>query len=200
MVDSCRTCPSCREGLEQYCDKQRGLPSHTTVRTNTFPGKQDVRRLLHTKSWLTNISACTFPKSFICRQWHRLLCARDYSLLSAIALGHWPGQGKIGHRGAWRPGSHGREALACVFGAHTVAVSPPRPGKNGRCTAAGRPMRVVISRNAEEMEEARNQLRSDRQHGSRPRTIWMRTRRCLKARWNARAGRRARASTTRRRA
>ena len=25
MVDSCRTCPNCREGLEQYCDNELTL-------------------------------------------------------------------------------------------------------------------------------------------------------------------------------
>src|SRR5579871_2874761 len=30
MVDSCRTCPNCREGLEQYCDNHLALTYNST--------------------------------------------------------------------------------------------------------------------------------------------------------------------------
>ena len=44
MVDSCRTCPSCQEGLEQYCE--------TTGMVGTYNGREKRHRRAHLRRLL----------------------------------------------------------------------------------------------------------------------------------------------------
>ena len=48
LVDSCRTCASCEEGLEQYCDDGGSVFTYSAPIAQ--PG-DDLRRVLDQRSW-----------------------------------------------------------------------------------------------------------------------------------------------------
>lgn len=145
MVDSCRTCPSCQAGLEQFCDhgatftynsedKHQGGPtyggySESVVVDEAFvlkvPGGLDL--------------AAAAP----------LLCA---GITTYSPLRHWkvgPGQ-KVGIVGLGGLGHMGVK-FAHAFGAHTVLFTTS-PGKieDGKRLGADE---VVVSKNADEMAQ-----------------------------------------------
>jgi uncharacterized zinc-type alcohol dehydrogenase-like protein len=143
MVDSCRVCPSCRAGLEQYCensptftynseDKHLGGP--------TFGGYAE--SIVVDEAYTLKISpsadlAATAP----------LLCA---GITTYSPLRHWkvgPGQ-KVGIVGLGGLGHMGVK-LAHAFGAHVVLFTTS-PGKVADGLRLGAD-EVVVSKNADEM-------------------------------------------------
>jgi alcohol dehydrogenase (NADP+) len=146
MVDSCKTCRSCREGLEQYCDTRGTILTYNSPDAH-FPGKPtyggysshivvDERFCLHV-SEKQNLAAVA-----------PLLCA-GITLYSP--LHHWGaskgrkvgivGLGGLGHMGV---------KLSHAMGAHTVLfTTSPNKAEDGKRLGADE---VVISKNKNEMD------------------------------------------------
>jgi uncharacterized zinc-type alcohol dehydrogenase-like protein len=144
MVDSCRMCPNCIEGLEQYCDRELTLTYNSPDKHN--PGKMtyggysnqivvDEHFVLHVSDKLD--LAATAP----------LLCA---GITTYSPLRHWnagPGK-KIGIVGLGGLGHMGVK-FSHAFGAYTVLFTTS-PGKSADAKRLGAD-EVVISKNADEM-------------------------------------------------
>jgi alcohol dehydrogenase (NADP+) len=147
MVDSCKTCPSCREGLEQYCETNGTIFTYNSKDPH-FPGKGtyggysshivvDERFCLHVSDKL-NLAAVA-----------PLLCA-GITLYSPLK--HWGatkgkkvgivGLGGLGHMGV---------KLSHAFGARTVLfTTSPGKAEDGKRLGADE---VVISKNQNEMDK-----------------------------------------------
>jgi uncharacterized zinc-type alcohol dehydrogenase-like protein len=147
MVDSCKTCPSCREGMEQYCETGGMVFTYNSADPHN-PGKPtyggysshivvDERFCLHVSNKL-NLAAVA-----------PLLCA-GITLYSPLR--HWGatkgkkvgivGLGGLGHMGV---------KLSHAFGAHTVLFTTS-PGKTEDAKRLGAD-EVVISKNQNEMDK-----------------------------------------------
>lgn len=145
LVDSCRTCPSCKAGLEQYCDvgfvgTYNGEDKH--LGGVTFGGYS---------------TAVVVDEAFV-------LCVPDPKNLAAVApllcagittyspLRHWKvGKGqKVGIVGLGGLGHMGVK-LANAMGANVVLFTTS-PGKTQDAVRLGA-QEVVISKNAAEMEK-----------------------------------------------
>ena len=145
MVDSCRTCPSCRAGLEQYClaspiwtynseDKHLGGHTFGGYSTNVVV---DVAFVLRVPAGLD--LAGTAP----------LLCA---GITTYSPLRHWkvgPGQ-KVGAVGLGGLG-HMAVKFARAFGAHVVLFTTS-PGKIADGLRLGA-HEVVVSKDADAMKK-----------------------------------------------
>jgi uncharacterized zinc-type alcohol dehydrogenase-like protein len=143
LVDSCRTCPECRDGLEQYCDNK--------VFTYNSPDKHLPGKMTY-GGYATRI---VVDQDFVLRLSDRLdlkgvgplLCA---GITTYSPLRHWKvskgqkvgivGLGGLGHMGV---------KLAHALGAHTVLFTTS-PGKAADAKRLGAD-EVVVSRNADEM-------------------------------------------------
>src|SRR5450830_1731199 len=143
LVDSCRICPDCAEGLEQYCDNgiyTYNSPDKHTGKT-TFGGYSnqivvDEHFVLHISAKL-NLAAVA-----------PLLCA---GITTYSPLRHWkvgPGS-KVGIVGLGGLG-HMAVKLAHAMGAHTVAFTTS-DSKRDAAKALGAD-EVVISKNPDEMK------------------------------------------------
>jgi len=144
MVDSCRQCPSCAEGLEQYCDRELILTYNSPDKH--FPGKMtyggysnqivvDQHFVLHVSDKLD--LAATAP----------LLCA---GITTYSPLRHWkagPGK-KVGIVGLGGLGHMGVK-FSHAMGAHTVLFTTS-PGKVADAKRLGAD-EVVISKDLDEM-------------------------------------------------
>lgn len=145
IVDSCRTCGACREGLEQYC--QVGFTGTYNAPTADPPG--------HTLGGYTQ--RIVVDEGFVLRITHPaeqlaavapLLCA---GITTYSPLRHWkvgPGS-KVGIVGIGGLGHMGIK-LAHAMGAHTVAFTTSE-SKRADARALGAD-EVVVSRNPQEME------------------------------------------------
>lgn len=145
MVDSCGQCPSCGEGLEQYCD--RGATNTYNSPTKDAPG--------HTLGGYAD--HIVVKESFVLKVSHPeaqlaavapLLCA---GITTWSPLRHWgagPGN-KVGIVGIGGLGHMGVK-LAHALGARTVAFTTSE-AKRADALALGAD-EVVISRNREEMK------------------------------------------------
>ena len=145
MVDSCRTCPSCRHGLEQYCenattwtynspDKHLGGP--------TFGGYSE--RIVVDEAFTLKV-----PGSLDLAAAAPLLCA---GITTYSPLRHWnagPGR-KVGIVGLGGLGHMGVK-LARAFGAHVVLFTTS-PGKAEDALRLGA-HEVVISKDANAMRK-----------------------------------------------
>jgi uncharacterized zinc-type alcohol dehydrogenase-like protein len=148
MVDSCRTCPSCREGLEQYCEKgftgtyngpaqQDGGNTYGGYSERIVVDEQFVLRVSHTD----NLAAVA-----------PLLCA---GITTYSPLRHWgagPGR-KVGIVGLGGLGHMGVK-LAHAMGAHVVLFTTS-PGKEADAKRLGAD-EVVISKDKQQMAAHRN--------------------------------------------
>ena len=148
MVDSCRTCHGCKEGLEQYCDNGA---------TFTY-NAQDKHIGGVTLGGYS--SAIVVDESFVLRIPENLDPAAAAPLLCAgittySPLRHWKaGKGKkIGIVGLGGLGHMGVK-IAHAMGAHVVMFTTS-PGKTGDARKLGAD-EVVISRNADEMASHAN--------------------------------------------
>jgi uncharacterized zinc-type alcohol dehydrogenase-like protein len=143
MVDSCRRCPSCADGLEQYCERELILTynspdKHTGKMTYGGYSNQivvDEHFVLHVSDRLDLAAAAP------------LLCA---GITTYSPLRHWQaGSGKkVGIVGLGGLGHMGVK-LSHAFGAHTVLFTTS-PGKAADATRLGAD-EVVISKNPGEM-------------------------------------------------
>lgn len=148
LVDSCRTCPSCQQGLEQYCEKGFTL-------TYNSPEKQTGG--VTYGGYSTNIVA---DQAFVLRIPDKLPLAGVAPLLCAgittySPLRHWKvGMGqRVGVVGLGGLG-HMAVKFARAFGAHVVMFTTS-PGKAEDARRLGA-HEVVISKNAAEMEKQVN--------------------------------------------
>ena len=143
MVDSCRHCSECDDGLENYCDKMVGTyngptpdaPGHTMggYSQQIVVNERYVLRISHPEAQLAAVAP--------------LLCA---GITTYSPLRHWkvgPGQ-KVGVVGIGGLGHMGLK-LAHAMGAHVVAFTTSE-SKRDAARALGAD-EVVVSRNAEEM-------------------------------------------------
>jgi len=144
LVDSCRTCPSCGEGLEQFCDN--GMTFTYNSPDAHLPGKMTYggysKQVVVDEAFVLRVSekgdlAATAP----------LLCA---GITTYSPLRHWKmGKGhKVGIVGLGGLGHMGVK-FSHAFGAHTVLFTTS-PGKveDGKRLGADE---VVISKNPDEM-------------------------------------------------
>jgi uncharacterized zinc-type alcohol dehydrogenase-like protein len=144
MVDSCRTCPNCSRGLEQYCVHFPTLTYNARDEHSggvTYGGYSE--RIVVDEAFTLKVSdeanlAATAP----------LLCA---GITTYSPLRHWdvgPGQ-KVGIVGLGGLGHMGVK-FARAFGAHVVlfTTSPSKVADGKRLGAH----EVVISKNAAEMK------------------------------------------------
>ncbi|HCE5828587.1 TPA: NAD(P)-dependent alcohol dehydrogenase [Pseudomonas aeruginosa] len=143
LVDSCRHCPACNAGLEQYCDDlvfsyngpTADAPLHTLGGYSQQIVVKDefVLKISHPQEQLAAVAP--------------LLCA---GITTWSPLRHWKvGRGqKVGVVGIGGLGHMGIK-LAHALGAHTVAFTTSE-GKRAAAHELGAD-EVVVSRNAEEM-------------------------------------------------
>ena len=149
MVDSCRRCPSCAEGLEQYCQHGFTLtynspsadkPGHTLggYSQKIVVDKSFVLKIRHPKEQLAAVAP--------------LLCA---GITTWSPLRHWragPGK-KIGVVGLGGLGHMGVK-LAHAMGAETVAFTTSN-GKRADALRLGAGI-AVVSSNPDEMQQHAN--------------------------------------------
>lgn len=143
MVDSCRTCPSCQAGLEQYCDHvptftYNGEDKH--LGGSTFGGYSE--KVVVDEAFVLKVPGTLDPAATA-----PLLCA---GITTWSPLRHWkvgPGQ-KVGIVGLGGLGHMGVK-FAHAFGAHTVLFTTS-PGKieDGKRLGADE---VVVSKDADEV-------------------------------------------------
>ena len=151
MVDSCQQCPSCAEGLEQYCENGfTGTYNGPTQEDggNTYGGysklivvkESFVLRIRHDESQLAAVAP--------------LLCA---GITTYSPLRHWhAGAGKtVGIVGLGGLGHMGVK-LAHAMGAHVVLFTTS-PGKEADARRLGAD-EVVISRDKQQMAAHRNRF------------------------------------------
>ncbi|MGK6350779.1 NAD(P)-dependent alcohol dehydrogenase [Parapedobacter sp. DT-150] len=150
MVDSCRECDSCKEGLEQYCEQGNTLTYNSPdkhLNVQTFGGYSesivvDERYVLRVPDNLD--LAATAP----------LLCA---GITTYSPLRHWgvgPGK-KVGIVGIGGLGHMGVK-LAKAMGAHVVVITTSA-SKTEDAKRLGA-HEVILSTDAEQMEKHANSL------------------------------------------
>jgi alcohol dehydrogenase (NADP+) len=146
MVDSCQHCPSCAEGLEQYCEngfvgtynsETRDPPGHTLggYAQRIVVDEKFVLRIRHSEEQLAAVAP--------------LLCA---GITTWSPLRHWnvgPGQ-KVGIVGIGGLGHMGVK-LAHALGAHVVAFTTSESKRQDALDLGAD--EVVVSRNVEEMAD-----------------------------------------------
>ena len=144
MVDSCLSCPACREGLEQYCEPgftgTYGGPEQGTG-ANTFGGYSDsivvreefVLSVRHPREQLAAVAP--------------LLCAGITTWSPLRKWGAGPGR-KVGIVGIGGLGHMGVK-LAHALGAHTVGFTSS-PAKRDAILALGAD-EVIVSRDRDQM-------------------------------------------------
>jgi uncharacterized zinc-type alcohol dehydrogenase-like protein len=145
MVGSCRTCASCQEGLEQYCDTNGGVftynsPDPHGTAPATYGGYSE--RIVVNEHFVLRV-----PETLDLAAASPLLCA-GITLYSPLK--HWgagPGK-KVGIVGLGGLGHMGVK-FAHAFGAHTVLfTTSPSKIEDGKRLGADE---VVISKNTSEM-------------------------------------------------
>jgi uncharacterized zinc-type alcohol dehydrogenase-like protein len=143
LVDSCRTCPDCREGLEQFCPS--GVYTYNSrdphLGTMTYGGYSDL--VVVDQHFVLRISEKLDPAGAA-----PLLCA---GITTYSPLRHWEvGKGKkVGIVGLGGLG-HMAVKLAHAFGAEVVLFTSS-PGKEADARRLGADQ-VVISKNADQMK------------------------------------------------
>ena len=142
LVDSCRTCPECRAGLEQFCPDSVGTYGGTDKHLGggTLGGYS--QGIVVTQEFVLRIPASLNPAATA-----PLLCA---GITTYSPLRHWkvgPGQ-KVGIVGLGGLGHMGVK-FARAFGAHVV-LFPTSPGKAEDAKRLGA-HEVVISKDQAQM-------------------------------------------------
>ncbi|MDR3406809.1 MAG: NAD(P)-dependent alcohol dehydrogenase [Chthoniobacter sp.] len=144
MVDSCRTCPSCRQGFEQLCDQfpvftYNGPDKHSGG--VTYGGYSD--SIVVDEAFVLRV-----PANLDLAATAPLLCAGITTYSPLRRWGVKAGQ-KVGIVGLGGLGHMGLK-FAHAFGAHTVLFTTS-PGKADDARRLGAD-EVVISKNADEMK------------------------------------------------
>lgn len=148
LVDSCRTCPSCREGLEQFCEAGPIFTYNGEDKKSggvTFGGYS--KSIVADEAFVFRISEKLDPAGTA-----PLLCA---GITTYSPLRHWkvgPGQ-KVGIVGLGGLGHMGVK-FARAFGAHVILFTTS-PGKTKDAMRLGA-HEVVISKNESEMQKHAN--------------------------------------------
>ena len=144
LVDSCRTCPNCRAGLEQYCDA--GMTGGTYGGTEKHLGTPTLggysQSIVVTEDFVLRM-----PANLDLAAAAPLLCA---GITTYSPLRHWkvgPGQ-KVGIVGLGGLGHMGVK-FARAFGAHVVVLTTS-PGKAADAKKLGA-HEVVVSTDAAQM-------------------------------------------------
>ena len=153
MVDSCRKCPNCKEGLEQYCDvetvftyntidKRSGKPTYGGYSTNLIVDEQYVLHI--PKEFKEKDLAAVAP----------LLCAgiTTYSPLHKWGVGKGTKVGVVGLGGL----GHMAIKIAHALGAEVILFTTSA-GKKEDAKKLGA-NDVIISKDEEEMKKYANQL------------------------------------------
>jgi uncharacterized zinc-type alcohol dehydrogenase-like protein len=143
MVDSCRVCSHCRQGLEQFC--QQGMTGTYNSRerdgiTPTYGGYSD--KIVVNQDFVLKAPENLNPAAVA-----PLLCA---GITTYSPLRHWkvgPGQ-KVGIIGLGGLGHMGVK-FAHAFGAHTVVITTS-PDKRDAAMKLGAD-EIIVSRNADDM-------------------------------------------------
>lgn len=147
LVDSCQDCPSCSEGLEQYCEK--GFVGTYNARDKkgeiTFGGYSD--HIVVDEKFVLSV-----PENLDIKATAPLLCAgiTTYSPLAFWKIGKGMkvgivGLGGLGHMGV---------KFAHAMGAHVVMITTsPEKGADAKKLGADE---VLISKDAEAMTKAAN--------------------------------------------
>jgi uncharacterized zinc-type alcohol dehydrogenase-like protein len=149
MVDSCRTCESCRAGEEQLCENGPTFTYNSPDKKHgggmTYGGYAEVIVLDET-------FALRVPKSLDLAAAAPLLCAgiTTYSPLRRWKVGQGQKVGVVGLGGL----GHMGVKLASAFGANVVLFTTS-PGKTQDALRLGA-KEVVVSKNAEEMKKHLN--------------------------------------------
>ncbi|MDY7226515.1 NAD(P)-dependent alcohol dehydrogenase [Hyalangium rubrum] len=150
MVDSCRTCSSCKEGLEQYCEAGN-IPTYNgrekDGKTLTQGGYSDT--LVVDEDFVLKVPANLDPASAA-----PLLCA---GITTYSPLKHWkvgPGQ-KVGVVGLGGLGHMGVK-LARAMGAHVIVFSRTDKKKEDALRLGAH--EVVSSSNKQEMAAHKGKL------------------------------------------
>ena len=145
LVGSCRHCPSCDEGLEQYCEN--GFVATYNSATQDPPGHTlggYSQRIVVDERFVLRVSHPAEQLAAVAP----LLCA---GITTYSPLRHWkvgPGM-KVGIVGIGGLGHMGIK-LAHAMGAHTVAFTTSESKRQDALDLGA--SEVIVSRNAEEME------------------------------------------------
>jgi len=151
LVDSCRACPSCESGLEQYCDN--GF-------TGTYGGEDKIGGTPHKTTFGGYSDKITVDERFVLRIPGNLDPAAAAPLLCAgittySPLKHWkigPGQ-KVGIVGLGGLGHMGVK-FAHAMGARVAMITTsPKKGDDAKKLGADE---VLLSTDAKSMEAAQN--------------------------------------------
>jgi len=144
MVDSCRVCPHCQQGLEQFC-QQSMVGTYNSVErdgvSQTYGGYSD--KIVVDQAFVLKIPENLDPASAA-----PLLCA---GITTYSPLRHWkvgPGQ-KVGIIGLGGLGHMGVK-FAHAFGAHTVVITTSVSKKEAALKLGAD--EIIVSTNLEEME------------------------------------------------
>jgi alcohol dehydrogenase (NADP+) len=148
MVDSCRQCESCKEGLEQYCDA-----GATWTYNGPEKGGQGVTYGGYSESVVVDEDfVLRVPQNLDLAATAPLLCAgiTTYSPLHFHQVGKGQKVGVVGLGGL----GHMGVKFARALGAHVIVFSTS-PGKTQDALRLGA-HEVVISKNADEMKKHAN--------------------------------------------
>lgn len=149
MVDSCKHCPACDEGLEQYC--QNGFVGTYNGATKDAPGHTlggYAQRIVVDQDFVLQVK---HPESQLAAV-APLLCA---GITTYSPLRHWkvgPGQ-KVGIVGIGGLGHMGVK-IAHAMGAHVVAFTTSDNKRQAALDLGAD--EVIVSRNADEMKAHTN--------------------------------------------
>lgn len=148
MVDSCQKCDSCKEDLEQYCEKGATFTYNSKdphLGGHTFGGYSE--RIVVDKEFVLKV-----PENIDVKAAAPLLCA---GITTWSPLRHWKvkkgdkvgiiGLGGLGHMGV---------KFAHALGAHVVMITTS-PGKSGDAKKLGAD-EILISKDEEQMNAHKN--------------------------------------------
>ena len=144
LVDSCRTCPDCREGLEQFCDDKVFTYNSPEKQTGNMTYGGYSTNIVVDEHFVLGVSEKLNPAAVA-----PLLCA---GITTYSPLRHW-GVGKGSKVGIVGLGGLGHMGLkfSRAFGAHTVLfTTSPNKAEDAKRLGAHD---VVVSKNAAEMQK-----------------------------------------------
>ncbi|MCC3158034.1 NAD(P)-dependent alcohol dehydrogenase [Hymenobacter sp. 15J16-1T3B] len=148
MVDTCRTCPNCQDGLEQYCETHISFTYNSTLQdrqTRTYGGYS--QQIVVDENYVLRVSD-RLPLEGVAP----LLCA---GITTYSPLKHWgAGPGKrVGVVGLGGLG-HMAVKLGAAMGAEVTVLSTS-PAKEADARALGA-HRFVVTKDAAAMKQERN--------------------------------------------
>ncbi|OON69810.1 NAD(P)-dependent alcohol dehydrogenase [Hymenobacter sp. CRA2] len=148
MVDTCRTCPNCQQGLEQYCETHISFTYNSTLQdrqTRTYGGYS--KQLVVDENYVLRVSD-KLPLEGVAP----LLCAgiTTYSPLRTWGVGPGKRVGVVGLGGL----GHMAVKLAAAMGAEVTVLSTS-PSKEADAKVLGA-HRFVVTKDPEVLKQERN--------------------------------------------